>query len=85
MHRDLGGTGFSPNHEEARGAYSIEVQVESKEGEQVPANFVTAFGLEWTRRALDQADRAIAAGVQAYPAVYMKPPGGSRWLLVKIA
>lgn len=83
-HKALGGAGFTPHHEESGRTYSVEIQAEVKKGAQVPAALTKLVSLDWTRRALSQADRAIPEGVQAFPAVYMEPPGGGAWLLVEI-
>lgn len=84
MHRALGGVGFTPHDEESGRTYSVEVQVEAKVGDQIPRTFVAFSETDWLRRALSQAERAIPAGVQAFPAVYCQPSGGGRWLIVKL-
>jgi hypothetical protein len=85
-HRNLGGVGFTPSNEESGRTYSVEVQVEVKAGAQVPASFQKFASLDWTRRALSQADRAIPVGVQAYPAVYLRlPERKGHYLVVKVA
>jgi hypothetical protein len=58
--------------------------VEAKAGAQVPASFAKFAGLEWTRRAISQAERAIPVGVQANPAVYIEVPRKGAWLVVKL-
>jgi hypothetical protein len=86
VHRGLGGVGFTPYHEESGRTYSLEVQIESKSGYQIPRSFAAFSKLDWTRHALGQAERAIPAGVQAYPALYLElPERGGRWLVVKVA
>lgn len=84
-YRRLGGSApFTPGNEENQGVLSVEVGVESKAGKQVPASFTRFVALEWTRRALSQAERSIPVGVEASPAVYLEPAGGGRWLVVKL-
>lgn len=58
--------------------------MESKAGKQVPASFTKFVGLDWTRRALSQAERAIPEGVVAAPAIYLEPAGGGIWLVVRL-
>jgi hypothetical protein len=85
-HRKLGGTGFTPHDEESGRTYSVEVQAEVKAGSQIPRSFVAFSGLDWTRRAFSQAERAIPVGVQAYPAVYLQlPERKGHYLVVKVA
>ena len=63
-------------------SYSLNVSVESKVGAQIPAHFMKAFGLEWTRHALHQATKKIPVGSDAYPTVYMETRPGDWWLVV---
>jgi hypothetical protein len=77
-HRALGGIGFTPSNEESHGAYDLRVQVEHKTGEQVPASFRKFVTLDWTRRALNQAERAVRVGDGAHPSVMID----GRWLIV---
>jgi hypothetical protein len=84
VHKVLGGVGFSPLHEEAGRTYSVEVQIESKKGKQIPASFSKFVGLDWTRRALQQARAGTPVGVVAFPAIYMEPEGGGQWLIVDL-
>lgn len=83
-HRVLGGVGFSPLHEESGRTYSVEVQVESKKGKQCSPTLVKGLRSEWLASALGQAERAIPAGVVAFPSCYLEPEGGGRWLVVKL-
>jgi len=84
-YRLLGGSApFTPGHEENAGTLTVEVQVEMKSGSQIPANFRRFIELEWTRRALSQAERAVPEGVQANPALYLEPPRAGRWLVVRL-
>jgi hypothetical protein len=82
MHRRLGGTGFTPHHEEAARPYTIEVAVmpESKTGAQVPASFDRFVATEWFRRALDQSTRAVPVGTGVLPAVVIR----GDWCVVDI-
>jgi hypothetical protein len=77
-HRNLGGSGFTPHHEESRGGYDVRVQVEHKAGQQVPAAFRRFLATEWFRRALGQAERAARIGDGSLPAVMVD----GRWLVV---
>lgn len=82
-HRRLrGGAKFTPN-DELGYVYSIEFCTQDKAGAQIPASFQKFVGLEWTRHALKQAMMTIPEGVVAYPALYLEPPGGGWWLVVK--
>jgi hypothetical protein len=83
-HKILGGHGFSPFNEESGRTYSVEVQIEAKAGAQIPAAFSKFVGLDWTRRALQQAASGTPEGVVAFPAVYLEPEGGGQWLLVDL-
>jgi len=76
-HRALGGTGFTPSHEESTGGYPIVVQVEHKTGQQVPANFYRFIETDWFRRALSQAQRAVRVGDGSMPSVMID----GRWLV----
>lgn len=84
-HRLLGGVGFTPHDEESGKTYSVECQIEVKQGLQIPASFVKFSRLDWTREALSQAERAIPVGVQAFPTLCLQPVGGGMWLMVKVA
>ena len=77
-HRALGGEGFTPGNEESVGGYPIVVQVEHKTGSQIPASFTKFITLDWTRRALSQANRARRVGDGSMPAVMLD----GRWLVV---
>jgi hypothetical protein len=81
-HRALGGQGFTPGNEESVGGYPITVQVEWKTGEQIPASLVKFLGLEWTRHALSQAQRARRIGDGSMPTVGVVV-GGRTWLIVE--
>lgn len=81
-HRALGGQGFTPGNEESVGGYDVRVQIEWKTGKQIPASFLKFLGLEWTRRALEQAERAVRVGDGAKPAIGLVI-GSKVWLLVK--
>jgi hypothetical protein len=96
MHQALGGTGFSPTHEESGRGYDVEFNVEdvsdavtvvkvhpeAKGGQQIPASFAKAFGTEWWRRALSQSSRSVPVGSGAKPAVWLHMPGGHRYLII---
>ena len=85
MHQSLGGEGVSPTNEETARGYSLDVFVEAKVGEQVPREFRNFISGEWFRKALDQAERAVPVGIGNYrPAVYVEPPGGAQWLIVRL-
>jgi hypothetical protein len=64
------------------GGYPIRVQVEWKTGAQIPASFHSLVQLDWTRRALGQADRARKIGDGTMPAVGIIE-GSRTWLLVQ--
>jgi len=81
-HRALGGVGFTPTNEESTGGYPIVVQCEWKTGGQVPASFLKFIGLDWTRRALSQANRARRIGDGSMPAIGIVV-AGKTWLLVE--
>ena len=82
MHKRLGGTGFTPSHEEAARPYTVEVTVmpESKTGSQVPTSFDKFITTEWFRRALDQSTRAVPVGTGVRPAVVIR----GQWAVVDI-
>lgn len=81
-YRRLGGDAkFTPGHEENQGVLSIEVGVESKQGQQIPASLLSFARGVWARRAWSQAERAIPEGVQADPAIYIESEG---WQLLVV-
>lgn len=82
MHQALGGTGWSPTHEEAARPYTIELTVmpESKEGGQIPASWSKFLATEWFRRALEQSERAVPSGTAVIPAVVLN----GRWLIADL-
>lgn len=82
-HLALGGVGATPQDETAV-SYTLTVTTQDKAGEQVPMAFRRFVALEWTRRALEQAERSVAVGSGAKPALYLEPPGGGRWLVVRL-
>lgn len=87
MHRALGGTSFTPSHEESARPYTAEIVVmpESKHGQQVPASFTKLVRGDWFRRALSQSERALPVGSpNLLPAVYLEPEGGGKWLIVRL-
>jgi hypothetical protein len=79
-HQALGGQGFSPNHEEAGIFYDLTVRPEVKTGQQVPQSFRKFLGLDWTRRALSQSERAIPVGIDARASICID----GRWLVVDL-
>jgi hypothetical protein len=81
-HRALGGVGFTPGNEESVGGYDVRLQVEWKTGAQIPASFTKFVGLDWTRRALSQANRARRVGDGSMPAVGLII-GGKTYLVVE--
>lgn len=85
-HRALGGDPrFSPANEETARTYTVELMVEHKSGDQVPRSFRKFVALEWTRRALSQAERALPVGSGARPAITMSWPGSSEiWGVVRL-
>jgi hypothetical protein len=82
-HEGLGGTGKAPV-DELRTSYSINVTTQDKAGAQVPASFEAFVGSVWFGKALRQAEAKMAIGFDALPAVYVEPPSGGRWLVVKV-
>lgn len=82
-HRNLGGQGWTVRDEFPH-TYPITVTTEDKTGNQIPASFTKFLGLEWTRHALRQAEKKMPVGNDAFPALYLEPPGGGAWLLVKV-
>lgn len=87
MHRRLGGTGFTPQHEEGAVGYELTVWLipEAKTGKQVPRKLASSIESDWFRRALRQSERAIPHGSTAMPAVYFELPGSSGgWLLMPV-
>jgi hypothetical protein len=82
-HRALGGSGFTPVDEGSH-LYTLTVKPQIKGGRQVPASLLKFLALDWTRRALSQAERVIPAGVAALPAILARLPGGEEWLLVRV-
>lgn len=79
-YRRLGGSApFTPGHEENAGVLSVELAVEAKSGAQVPRSLLKFARTEWARRAWSQAERSIADGVQADPAIYCEAEG---WALL---
>jgi hypothetical protein len=79
-HRALGGQGFTPTHEESGLYYDLTVRPEVKTGQQIPASFRKFIGLDWTRRALSQSERAIAVGIDARASICID----GRWLVVDL-
>ncbi len=82
-HRNLGGEGQT-RRDEFPDTYTVACTTEDKRGEQIPASFLKFLALEWTRHALRQAEKKMPVGNDAFPALYLEPPGGSAWLLVKV-
>lgn len=80
MHRNLGGTGFTPSNEESARPYPLEIMVmpESKTGGQVPANWDRFVDTDWFQRALRQSEMAVPVGSGVKPAVVVR----GRWLIV---
>lgn len=81
-HRALGGQGMTPSNEESVGGYDVRCQVEWKTGEQIPASFTKFVSLDWTRRALSQANRARRIGDGSMPTVGIVI-GGKTYLVVE--
>jgi hypothetical protein len=89
MHQQLGGTGFSPTHEEQGRGYDVEyivevvkVHPEAKGGGQIPASLVKFIGTEWYRRAIGQSERSLPIGSGAKPALWCHMPGGRKLLII---
>lgn len=82
-HRNLGGTGGTPRDELAY-AYSINITTEDKHGQQIPANFTRFLELDWTRRALRQAEKKLPVGSDALPALYLDCGRSGSWLVVRV-
>jgi hypothetical protein len=80
MHRALGGTAWTPAHEESARVYHIEALPESKTGGQVPKSWAKFLETDWFRRALSQSERAIPAGTNCKPAVVID----GKWMVVRI-
>jgi hypothetical protein len=79
-HAALGGSGFTPYHEESGLFYDLTVRPEVKVGAQVPASFHRFVSSEWFRHALSQSERSIPVGIDARPAVSID----GRWLVVDL-
>jgi hypothetical protein len=82
-HKRLGGVGWTPN-DELMHSYSINVTTSDKTGRQVPKQFVSFIESEWLRKALLTAEKKIPVGSDAMPSVWLEPPRGGSWLLVKV-
>ena len=74
----------APTHEEWMDVSELHVKWENKHGEQIPASFRRFVELEWTRRALSQAERSIPIGVQAYAAVRLDLGRGGTYMVVRL-
>lgn len=81
-HRNLGGEGFTPHHEEAARPYTREVVVmpESKTGSQIPKSFRAFIESVWFRHALFQSERAVPFGTSVVPGVVID----GRWLIADL-
>lgn len=85
MHKELGGTGVSPRHEESGRGYEIEtlrVHPEAKGGRQIPQSLVKFIDTDWYRRAISQSSRSLPVGSGAKPALWCHLPGGRKVLIV---
>lgn len=87
MHRELGGTGWTPQHEESGRGYDIEtvavkVHPEAKGGNQIPKSVAAFLATDWYRRAMSQSARSVPFGSGAKPALWMHLPGGRKLLIV---
>jgi hypothetical protein len=81
-HRALGGTSFTPHHEESGRPYTIEVSVlpEVKTGAQIPASWAKFIATDWWRRAYSQSERGAPIGTGVLPAVVLE----GRWCIVDL-
>lgn len=82
-HRQLGGKGWTPTDEMGH-VYSIEIVTQDKKGAVIPMNFRRFVASEWARHALSQAERSVPEGVSCYEALYLEPPEGGAWLVVRL-
>jgi hypothetical protein len=83
-HRALGGIG-STIRDDLFHAYSLNISLETKSGNQCPARMVTAIRSEFMRKALRQATKKIPVGADAFPAVMLQPHGGGQYLVVDVS
>lgn len=65
-------------------AYPIEVSLEVKSGQQVPASIARFCRSEWARHAWRQAERKVPVGVQASPAIYVELAPSEAFLVVRL-
>jgi len=74
MHKNLGGTGFTPTNEESARPYHVEciLMPEGKTGKQVPKSWDDFVSSEWFRHALSQSSRAVPFGSGALPCVVLR-------------
>ena len=81
-HKRLGGTSWTPTHEESGRPYTIEVSVlpEVKTGQQIPVSWSKFVSTEWFRRAYEQSERAVPFGTGVVPAVVLE----GRWLIADL-
>lgn len=82
MHRALGGTGFTPHHEESARPYTVEVLVkpESKTGATIPKSWLSFSSSVWFRHALYQSERAVPYGTAVLPGLVID----GRWLIADL-
>ena len=65
-------------------AYPLEVSLEVKQGQQIPASLEKFCHGEWARHAWRQAEKKVPVGVQAYPAIYVELAPSEPYLVVKL-
>jgi hypothetical protein len=63
---------------------SVDVAYENKSGGEIPANFLTFIGLEWTRHALRQAEKKIPIGADALPSLVLDCGRKGMWMVTPI-
>lgn len=82
MHRNLGGSGWTPSQEESARPYHVEcvLMPEGKTGKQVPKSWDDFVTTEWFRHALNQSQRAVPFGSGALPCVVIR----GDWAVVDI-
>lgn len=82
-HKLLGGTGPTIR-DDLFHLYSINISLEVKTGNQVPAKLVSSVESEFMRSAFGQARKKIPVGTDALPAVLVQPHGGGSYLVVDV-
>lgn len=82
-HRRLGGEGITVD-DDLYFAYSINVTIESKVGNQIGASFPKFVGSERARHWFRQAEKKIPVGSDAMPALYLELAPKDAYLVVKV-